>query len=262
MLKQAANLTIFQKYFDQWDYALKLLGDLLLLIILYNWNAAKVGLILGEEPSPHFYSRIFAKYQTVVEEGINTPTQKSMQARQMMDINQMFGREVFPPSMIVPCLNMSGRAEAEEFLKQQEQQMQAVQSEAQNIQHTFEEAKLQEMMSKSVLNISNAKERQGRVDSNIGLFEERLSMIARNNALSLKAKTEALEKLIEVTHRYGELEAHLKMNELQSLEIQDEIKEDKAKIDAKKTSMSNDFVAQMLAGSMNGQRGQPQQQGM
>lgn len=69
LLKQAANLMVLQKYFDQWDFSFKLLGDRLLKIALNNWNAAKVSLIIGEDPSPHFYSKIFAKYQVIVEEG-------------------------------------------------------------------------------------------------------------------------------------------------------------------------------------------------
>jgi len=258
LIKQAANLVVLQKYFDQWDYSLKLLGHLQMMIALNNWNASKVGLILGEEPTPHFYSRIFAKYQVIVEEGLNTATQKNMQAQNMMDINQIFGREVFPPSMVIKDMNFSGKAEAMEFLQGQEQQAQAAQQEAQGIAHAFEEAKLKELYSKAVSNIATARERHGRAESNIGLFEERLSMIGRNNSMSAKAKAEALEKLVEVTQKYGELEAHLKMNELQSIEHQEENKEDLAKLDAKRTSMANDFVAQMLAG-MGGQQGNQQE---
>src|SRR4029077_14051657 len=89
LMKQAANLMVFQKYFDQWDYALKMLGEVQLGIVLNNWNAAKVALYLGEEPSEHFYSRIFAKYHTLVEEGLLTATQKNLQAQQLLEINQM-----------------------------------------------------------------------------------------------------------------------------------------------------------------------------
>lgn len=258
MLKQAANLMVLQKYFDQWDYSLKLLGDKLLQIVLNGWNAQKVGLIIGEEPSPHFYSRIFAKYQVVVSEGINTPTQQAAQAQQLLEINQLFGREVFPPSFIIKDMALSGKGEALQFLQQQEQQAAAQQEHAQSVAGALEEAKLKEMYSKAVSNIATAREKHGRAESNIGLFEERLSMIGRNNSMSAKAKAEALEKLVEVTHKYGELEAHLKMNELNSIDAQEENKEEMAKVDAKRTSMANDFVAQMLGG-MGGQ-GQEQQQ--
>lgn len=262
LLKQAANLMVFQKYFDQWDLSLKTLGDRLLQIVLNNWSAEKVGMIIGEEPSPYFYSKVFAKYNVLVEESDLTPTQTNLQAQQMLDINERFQREIFTPSMIIPKLNITGKAEVIKILQAQEQQAQVAAEHSQNLQHAVEEGKLKELYSKAVLNISSAKERQGRVDSNIGLFEERLSNISKNHSLSTKARADALEKLVEVTHRYGDLEAHLKMNDLQSLENQEETEEEAAKVDARRQSLSNDFVIQMLAGLPNQGQGQEEAQGM
>lgn len=247
MIKQAANLMVFQKYFDQWDFSDKLLGDVCLKIILNNWNAEKVQLYIGEEPTPFFYSKIFSKFQVLVEESDLTPTQQNLQAQQMLDINERFGREVFPPSMIIPKLNITGKAEIIQFLQQQEQQMSAVQAEAQNIQHAFEEAKLKELMTKAASNLAAARERHGRAEANIGLFEERLSEITQNRALATKAKMESLEKLVDVIAKYGEIETSLKMNQLQSFDYRQESKEDEEKIDAKRSAMANDFLIQIMA---------------
>lgn len=252
LLKQGANLMVLQKYFDQWDYSLKTLGGLMLQIVLNNWNAAKVGLLLGEEPTPHFYSHIFARYQVIVEEGLNTATQKNMQAQQLLEINQAFGREVFPPSMIIKDMNLSGKAEAMQFLQQQEEAASANAEHQQNVAHVLEEAKVKELYSKAAANVATARERHGRAEADIGLFEERLSEISTNRSMATKNKVEALAKLMEVIQKYGELESHLKMNELQSIDMEQESKEDQEKEDAKKTAMANDFVAQMLAG-MGGQ---------
>ena len=260
LLKQAANLMVFQKYFDQWDLSLKTLGDRLLQIVLNNWSAEKVGMLIGEEPTPYFYSKVFAKYNVIVEESDLTPTQQNLQAQQMLDMNERFGREIFSPSMIIPKLNITGKAEIIKILESQEQQAQAAQEHSMHLEHAVEEAKLKELYAKTAMAVANARERHGRAESNIGLFEERLSMIGRNNAMSTKAKMEALEKLVEVTHRYGELEAHLKMNNIESLDTQEQTKEDVAKQDAKRTSLSNDFVAQMLSG-MGAQQDQEQPQG-
>lgn len=249
LMKQAANLMVFQKYFDQWDYSLKLLGERLLDIGLNNWNAQKVSLQIGEEPSPHFFSRIFAKYQTVVEEGLLTATQKNLQAQQMLDINQAFGREVLPPSMIIKDMNIQGKAEIMQFLQQQEQSMQAQQDEASNIQHAFETAKLQELYSKSASNIATARERHGRSEANIGLFEERLSEITRNRALATKDKMEALEKLIDVIAKYGEIESMLKLNQIETFDYAQSFQEDREKVDAKNMAESNKFLQEIM-GSM------------
>jgi hypothetical protein len=262
LIKQAANLMVFQKYFDQWDFSDKLLGDLLIQIPLNNWNAPKVGMIIGEEPTPHFYSKVFAKYQVIVEESDLTPTQQNLQAQQMMDINQIFGREVFPPSMIIPKLNITGKGEIIPYLQQQEEQAQAVQSEATNIQHAFEEMKLKELMSKAVANIAMAKERHGRAESNVGLFEERLSEISKNRALSTKAKMESLEKLVDVIGKYGEIETALKMNEIETFDYQQEANENREKSDAKATGEGNEFMMEMvdqLQGNEINQQLHPQQ---
>jgi hypothetical protein len=259
LLKQAANLMVFQKYFDQWDYSLKLVGEKMLQIVLNNWNAEKVALLIGEEPTAHFYSQIFAKYQVIVEEGLLTPTQKNLQAQQMMDINAAFGREVLPPSMIIKDMNIQGKAEIMQFLQQQEQQQQAVQQEAQTIQHAFEEVKLKELMSRATANIATARERHGRAEANIGLFEERLSEITRNRALATKDKMEALEKMMDVIAKYGEIETMLKQNELESFDYRQEENENREKIDAKTTSESNKFLEEIM-GNMGNQQRQPMPQ--
>ncbi len=259
LTKQSANLMVFQKYFDQWDHSLKLVGDKMLQIALNNWSAEKVGLMIGEEPSPHFYSKVFAKYHTVVEEGLLTSTQKNLQAQQMLEINERFGREVLPASMIIKDMNIQGKAEIMQYLQQQEQQASQMQQQQEVVQHAFEDAKLKELYSRATANIATARERHGRAESNIGLFEERLSEITRNRALATKDKMEALEKLVDVIAKYGEIEAALKMNEIQSFDYLQEAKEDEEKADAKSMSLANQFKTDIMGKeqSINQPQGQP-----
>lgn len=255
LMKQAANLLPFQKYFDQWDHSLKLLGERLLKISLNNWNAEKVELIIGEEPSPHFYSKIFAKYQTVVEEGLLTPTQKNLQAQQMMDINQAFGREVIPPSMIIKDMNIQGKAEIMQFLQQQEQQQSAAAAEAQNIQHTYEEMKMKELMAKIHNQLSQARERDARAESNVGLFEERMSEISKNHSMATKEKMAALAQLMETIQKFGEVETFLRGNQLDSIKMDEEETEKNARMDVERNEASKKFLQQIMnSGTMNNQQ--------
>ena len=248
LIKQAANLMVLQKYFDQWDYSKKILGERLLQIALNNWNAQKAQLMIGEEPSPFFYSKIFSKFQVVVEEGELTPTQQNMQAQSLLDINTAFGREVFPPSMIVPHMNITGKSEAIQFLQQQEQQAQAVQQELTTIQHAFEEARLKELYSKAAANIATARERHGRSQADIGLYEERLSEITRNRALATKDKMEALEKMVDVTAKLGAVETMMKLGQVERFNDAQSLNEDIEKRDAQRISDSNTFVMEILKG--------------
>ena len=251
LMKQAANLMVFQKYFDQWDYSLKLLGERLLQISLANWNAAKIEMMIGENPTPYFHSRIFAKFQTIVEEGLLTPTQKNLQAQQMLDINAAFGREVLPPSMIIKDMNIQGKAEIIQFLQQQEQQASQLQQQQTTVQHAFEHAKLQELQTKAASNLATARERHGRAEADIGLFEERLSEITRNRALATKDKMEALEKLIDVIAKYGEIETMLKMSEIENFDYRQEGKENAEKADAKRSALANDFLIRIMGNQQN-----------
>lgn len=98
MIKQAANLLVFQKYFDQWDYALTLLTEMCLDIALHNWSPEKIALLIGEEPTPFFFSGVFARYKSIVTQTDLTPTQQNLEAQQMLEINERFGREVIPAS--------------------------------------------------------------------------------------------------------------------------------------------------------------------
>jgi hypothetical protein len=259
VLKQAANLMVFQKYFDQWDYSLKLLGERMLQIIQNNWNGAKVSLLIGEDPSPFFYSRIFSRFQTIVEESDLTPTQQNLQAQQMMDMNAAFGREVFPPSKIIPKLNITGKAEIIQFLEEQEQKASQVQQQAENLQHAVEDAKLKELYSKTASNIAMARERHGRSESNIGLFEERLSMISKNHSMAVKEKMEATTKLLEAIQKYGELETLLKNSEIESFDYREELNENREKDDAKRMAESNKFLQEILGGISSQRQSQPQQ---
>jgi hypothetical protein len=264
LMKMAANLMVFQKYFDQWDYSLKIIGERMLQIIQNNWNAEKVQLMINEEPSPFFFSRIFSKFHTAVEEADLTPTQNNLQAQQMMEINERFGREVFPPSMIIPKLNITGKGEIIPFLEQQEKQSQAVQAEAQNIQHAFEEMKMKELMSKIHNQLSMARERDARSESNVGLFEERMSEISKNHALATKEKMEALTKLLEAVQKFGELETFLQANNLESIKMDDEELEKNARMGVEKQQEARKFYQQIMAlqPKQIPEQGQKEQQAM
>ena len=255
LLKQAANLMVFQKYFDQWDYSDKLLGERLLQIALNNWNAEKVKLIIGEEPSPFFYSKIFTKFQTMVEEADLTPLQQNLQAQQMMEMNAQFKREVFPPSMIIPKLNITGKGEIIPYLQQQEQQASEQQQQQLAVEHAFEDAKLKELYTKAASNIAMARERHGRNEANIGLFEERISEVQKNEALSIKAKMEAIEKMVDVIAKYGEVETALAGARIQSYDYSLDMKEENDRMQAKRTAEGNRFIEQILSqGSQSGQQ--------
>lgn len=259
MMKQGAGLMVLQKYFDQWDVALKLLGEKQIQIIQNQWSPGKVKTVLGEEPTPNFFSKVFAKYHVIVTEGLNTVTQQQQQFRNLLDLNQMLGG-IIPPPFIAKYATIEGKEELEQMLDQQMQQQQAMQQHTEMLAQAKADAELKELYTKSAANLAMARERHGRAESNIGLFEERLSEISNNRSMATKNKVEALEKLLDLIHKYGEIESGLKAAELQSINYEQEIEENREKADAKETSLANDFFNSIMTGSA-GQSENPQMQG-
>lgn len=162
--------------------------------------------------------------------------------------------------MIIPKLNITGKAEVVQFLQQQEQQQQAIQSEEMNIKHSFEETKMKELIARIHNQLSQARERDSRSESNVGLFEERMSMISKNHALATKEKMAALEQLLTTIQKFGEVETFLKSNELESIKYDEEEIEKNSRQNVERNEASKKFVEQLM-GSMQQQPRQemPQQ---
>jgi len=245
MLRQGAGLVTLQKYFDQWDVALKLFGRLEQKIIQNNWSPAKIARILGKEPNPEFLTKTFSKYDVLVSEGLDTTIQQQMQFKQMLDLNQILGG-IIPPKFLLENATIQGKNEIIAAIEQTQMEAAEMQKQEMMLKHTLLEAQLQNLQAKSASELATARERHGRAEANIGLFEERISEISRNDALALKDKMEALQKLLETYQAYGEFDARQKLVELQSQALMQEDRENREKISAKIQSESNNFLTNMM----------------
>jgi len=126
-----------------------------------------------------------------------------------------------------------------------------MQQEQAELAHTIENAKLQELMTKATNNLASARERHSRSDSNIGLFEERLSMISKNHSMAVKEKMEATTKLLEAIQKYGEIETLLKESQIENFDYREELNENRDKQDAKQMSSGNEFLSKLLGQGQN-----------
>jgi hypothetical protein len=245
ILRQGAGLVTLQKYFDQWDVALKLIGRIEQKIIQNKWSPAKIKRILGKEPNPEFQLKTFSKYDVLVSEGLNTVIQQQQEFRQILELNTILGG-IIPPKFILSKATIQGKDEIIAAIEEREKAAMEMQNQQSMLEHAKIEAELQNLHAKSANEIAMARERQGRAESNIGLFEERLSEITQNRSMALKNKVEALQKLLEVVGQHGELEAAAKARDLDNLSAQQNTEEDREKIDAKITAKSNDFLTNMM----------------
>ena len=250
MLRQGAGLVTLQKYFDQWDVAFKLLGRLEQQIVQNRWSPSKMQRILGKPVSPAFQFKAFSKFDVLVSEGLNTTLQQQQQFVQMLQLNQMLGG-IIPAKFILQHATIQGKNEIIAAIEEQQQQQAQAQQQQQMLQQNIAEAQMQQITSNSVANMALARERQGRAESNIGLFEERLSQITQNRSSALKSRMEALEKLLGVVTMFGPQATNMGEQELNEEEKEQVSSEDREKIDAKITANSNNFLTNMMKNNSN-----------
>lgn len=176
MLRQGAGLTTLQSLFDQLDRSQKLLGKLTLELIQTTFMPGKVQNILqGEQPSPKFYNKNFGRYDIVVEEGLNTSTQKQMQFAQLLQLREA-GVPVPDDVLLEACTLQNKKKLIDSITQSQQQQKQMAEQQAQ--------IQMQEVMART--NLANAR---AKADEGLGL--ERISRIQENQQLAVERRAEA-----------------------------------------------------------------------
>lgn len=203
MLRQGAGLIGLQGLFDGWDFAFKLLGRLELKYMQANFTPGKIQQILiNEEPSPQFYSKAFGTYDVVIEEGVNTTTQRQQALAIMLQLKEagvQFSNKRMLEMVTIPNKKeiMDEIAQQEESAaKQQEQQMQ------------IEMAKLQ----------ADTELSQARSKADLGLAMSRASDVENNESMAFERRARAVQEenaaVLDLVKAFKELDsldiAHLK----------------------------------------------------
>lgn len=227
MLRQGAGLVTLQKYFDQWDRVLKLLGMLEMRIIQNNWTAFKVNRIIHEQPTEEFFSKNFHNYDVLPEESLNTTVQRQNQFVQLLQLREM-GIPI-PTEFLLKNSTLQGKDELVKTLAEQEQMQAELAKQKSQLELAVMESQLENAKADTAQKVAMAKERIGRTKSNIGLFEERLSELTQNRAKAVKDKVSAVKEFLESVQLYGEIEAQNAVGQVEEMETNDKAKEDEEK---------------------------------
>ncbi len=217
MLRQGAGLTTLQTLFDQLDYSQKMVGHLMMDLIQSNFTPGKVKKILeGVEPQPQFYNKAFGKYNAVVEEGLNTSTQKQMNFAQLLQLREV-GVPI-PNDVLLDAATIQNKKKIiESVMAQQLQQQQAQQLQMQAaIQE--QQARTQLAQARSIADQGLGMERVSRIQENKALAQERKAAAVKDEQIALLNLVKALkeidtidisqlEKLIVLSHSMKEREA-------------------------------------------------------
>lgn len=245
MLRQGAGLVTLQKYFDQWDVSLKLLGRLEQKIIQNKWTPSKIARILGKEPNVEFLNKTFSRYDVAVAEGLDTTIQKQQEFIQIRQLNEIV-QGVIPAKFIIQASTIQGKNEMIAAIEEQEKHAAEMQQHSMMLEQAKMEAELQEIQSRAVSNVATARERSSRSDSNVGLFEERISMIMRNRQSAIKDKVESLKTLLEVYQTHDQYEIAKAEKAASGDEFKVEFKEHQEEGDAQARSAGNNFLSEMM----------------
>lgn len=192
-MRQAAGLVNLQDLFDGLRDSQKLLGRKVLKMIQNNYTPEKIALITKKQVTPEFYSKSFAKYDVVVEEGILTDTQRQSQFVQLMALKQI-GVPI-PDELIIKNSNLHGKQALEEHLVQQAQ---AAQQQAQ----AAEQLQMKIIDSKAQADNALAAERMNKIQLDAALSAERISRAEEDRTAGVLNLIKAAKELegIDLDH--------------------------------------------------------------
>lgn len=201
MLRQGAGLTTLQSLFDQLDHSQKLLGRLIIDTIQANFTPGKIKKILeGEEPAPQFYNKAFGKYNAVVEDGLNTATQRQMQFAQLLQLKEI-GVPV-PNDTLIESSTLQNKKTLVDAIQKQQQQQQQIQEMQMQSQMAEAQARTDLAKARTIADQGLGVERLSRVEENKALADERRAQAAKDEDIGLLNLVKALKEIetIDLNH--------------------------------------------------------------
>ena len=198
-MRQSAGLVNLQDLFDGLRESQKLLGRKVLKLIQKNYTPEKIKLITKKDVTPEFYSKVFSQYDVVVEEGIQTDTQRQSQFAQAMALRATGVQ--FTDEEIVDMSNLHDKKKYKERLAQQQQaQAQAMQTQTQ--------LQMEAVASKTDSDKALAAERLNKIQLDAALSAERISRAEEDRTSGVLNLIKAVKELdgMDLDHLQKQLE--------------------------------------------------------
>jgi hypothetical protein len=154
----------------------------------------------GEEPTQQFYNKAFGKYDAVVEEGLNTTTQKQMQFAQLLQLREA-GIPV-PDNILLEASTMQNKKQLIESIAQERQQQIQIQQQQLQVQMELQQAQTELARARAVADQGLGLERVSRVEENHALAIERRAQAVRDEDAGLLDKVKALKEIehLDIAH--------------------------------------------------------------
>lgn len=218
-MRQAAGWIPMQDIFDGLRESQKLLGRKCMKLMQKNFTPEKIKLIIKQDPTPEFYSRIFSQYDVSVEEGILTDTQQQSQFTQLLALRTM-GVDVTDEELVANSSLHDKKPMEERFRAQREAAMQQQQMQTQMAMEN-QQVVTDSLHAKAHSDQSLAAERMARIQLDQALNAERISRSQEDRTAGVLNLVKAIKELEGM-----DLDAIIKsVNLIQTLQAQQEAKE-------------------------------------
>lgn len=198
MLRQRAGLTTLQGLYDQLDRSQRFLGNVLMSVIQNNFTPGKIQRITEEQPTEEFFNKAFGRYDCVIEDGLNTSTQRQLQFAELTILKEQ-GVNV-PSSIFVEASTVQNKQDLIKAIEQDEQQ-----------QAQMAQAKLQGDMSEQQARVHLA---QSRAYADESRGHKDISQIQENEADAVERYAEAAKD-----RTMGQLNMVKAMKELDDIDL-------------------------------------------
>ena len=193
MLRQGAGLTTLQILFDQLDRSQKILGQREIAVIQSTYTPGKIKRIIEAEPSPQFYNKAFGKYDAVVEDGINTSTQRQMQFAQLMNLKEL-GVPI-PDDVIIKASTLQDKQQLIDAMGQTQAQQAEMAKQQQEIQMQLLQAQTELANARAIADKSLGAERISRIPENRAMAIANIAEANKDDEAATLDKIKAIKEL-------------------------------------------------------------------
>ena len=196
MQRQLAGLVTQQGVFDSIDRSQRILAIVSMHVLQNNFTPGKVQRIIDEQPTAEFYNKAFGKYDCVVEDGLNTSTQRQMQFAEL-SLLQKQGVNI-PPSVLVEASTIQNKKDLIAAIGQADQQQQEMAQMKLQGDLAEQAARKELAESRAFLDKSRGHEAVSQIAENEASAEERYAEAKKDRALGELSVVKAMKELDNV----------------------------------------------------------------
>lgn len=193
MLRQSAGLTTLQGIFDRMDLSQRILGGLRMEAIRKNFTKGKLKRILGRDPHEKFFLSDSSKFDTAVEEGKYSTTQRQLELQQLLHFREL-GMPIPDQTILRASFIQNKKGLIQDVEEAAEAQAASQQQQAQAME--------QEQQSKVMANFAKSKNDLAKSQEALASAAQKMSTIETSQAEAEHKRVEAdlaiVKELIEL----------------------------------------------------------------